>query len=51
MPLLIAFGVGALVGGAGGFVAGDGVEGVSRLGRWAVIGGAVYLGGKVAKVW
>ncbi|MGF1609743.1 MAG: hypothetical protein ACFCUQ_10130 [Kiloniellales bacterium] len=52
MPIFLAgAAVGLLLGGGAGFLAGDGVSGVSRLGRWVVIGGAVYLGGKVAKVW
>jgi hypothetical protein len=41
MPYLFA-GAAALVGALGGFIAGDGVAGGSRLVRWLVIGGVVY---------
>lgn len=51
MPFLLPFIAGVVIGGGTGFVAGDGVEGVSRLGRMAVLGGVVYLGGKALKVW
>jgi hypothetical protein len=48
IPLLL----GGLVGGGAGFVLGDGVDGSSRVVKWAVIGGiayAVYSSGVLAK--
>ena len=50
MPYLIVFGLGVTVGGAGGFVAGDGVEGVSRAVKWVAVAGGVYVAARHFKV-
>lgn len=45
MPLLI-FGAGGLL----GFTIAGGIEDTGRLAKWAVIGGAAYIGAKALKV-
>lgn len=46
MPVFIALGIGF----AGGLLAGDGIDGTSRLVKWGVIGAGGYLAAKHFKV-
>ena len=47
MPYVIAMATGGVV----GFFVGGGGENVAKIARYALYGGLLYAGGKLAKVW
>jgi len=50
MPLmLLVFAGGSAIGGLGGFIAGDGISGASRLLKWGIIGTCLFFAGKRLK--
>jgi len=50
MPILLVGVAGFMLGSAGGFVTGGGIDGVSRLVKWGVIAGGAYYGAKHFKM-
>lgn len=50
MPIPLAFWIGGAVGAGLTWIVSGGSEKVGSIVKWAAIGGAVYVGAKVAKV-
>lgn len=50
MPLILAGLAGFALGGGAGFIGGGGVDGLSRIVKYGVIGAGLYYGGKHFKV-